>query len=443
MSAAKFNAARLGMRFRSPRPESFVLRSPLFVEVLRLEGCNVDRRIVSHIGVDAISPIGMCNVSNTRRVLSVVLSALLTAVSPPMTYGYRAVESASSAAGATDSAPLSSSELRSLVAPIALDPDALVAQILAAATFPDQVAIADYWIQQHEGLTGQALMRTVNQQSWDASVKALTQFPSVLGNIAKNLNWTSSLGEAYHNQPSEVMAAVQALRAQAKATGTLKSSPQITVVQQTPQTIVIKPANPQVVYVPEYDPEVIYGTPYMTPGYTAGEVAAAGVLGFGAGVAVGALASGGCCGWGWGSWNCDWHGGAVAYNRAAFYGNSAWHGGYYHDYGYHGGYGYRGGYGYHGAYGGNANLNRNVNVNRNVNADRSFGSDSWSHADGAFDRSNAFSGLGGHFSGGFGGGGWASRADSSRGWGSMRAGGFGGGRFGGGFGGGHFGGGRR
>jgi len=323
-----------------------------------------------------------------------------------------------------------------MVTPIALYPDALVAQILAAGTFPDEVAIADYWLQQNKDLGGPALMQAVNKQSWDASVKALTLFPSVLDNMAKNLNWTSSLGEAYHNDSAGVMEAVQTLRAQAKAAGNLKSGPQMTVVQQTPQTIVIQPANPQVVYVPQYNPAVIYGTPYVTPGYTAGDVAAAGVLGFGAGIAVGALASGGCCGWGWSSWNCNWHGGAVAYNHAAFYGNAAWHGGYYHGYGYHGG------YGYHNAYSNGANLNRNVNnnFNRNVNADRSLSTNSWSHSAGESGRSNAFSGLSGH-SGGFGSGGWASRSNSFRGWGSMRAGGFGGGRVGGGgFGGGRFGG---
>ena len=192
-------------------------------------------------------------------------------------------------------------------------------------------------------LTGTSLMQAVNKQSWDSSVKALTEFPSVLNNLAKNLTWTSSLGEAYHNQPADVMAAIQRLRAKAKAAGNLKSTPQITVVQQSPQTILIQPANPQVVYVPEYNPAVIYGTPYVTPGYTAGEVAAAGVIGFGAGIAIGALEGGGCCGWGWNSWNCDWHGGAVVYNHNNFYGNSAWHGGYYNG-------GYHDGYGYHNAY---------------------------------------------------------------------------------------------
>jgi hypothetical protein len=362
-----------------------------------------------------------------KQLLAVGLSLTLITTS---SYGYRNPDSVpeASVGGATEGAPMSPSELDALVAPIALYPDALVAQILVAATFPDQVAIADYWLQQNKELGGKALTLAVNKQSWDSSVKALTEFPSVLSNMAKNLNWISSLGEAYHNQAFDVMKAVQTLRAQAKAAGHLKSGPQITVVQQTPQTIVIEPTSPQVVYVPEYNPAVIYGVPYLTPGYTVGEVAAAGWLGFGAGIAIGALASGGCCGWGWSSWNCDWHGGVVAYNHAAFYGNTAWHGGYYNG-------GYHDGYGYHNAYNRTTVNNFNREDTHNVNADRS---NAWAHDDSAFGRSNAFSGLGDRFGGH---GGWSSRADSFRGWGSMRAGGFGGGRFGGGgFGGGGFGG---
>ena len=330
---------------------------------------------------------------------------------------------------------MSASELQGLVAPIALYPDALVAQILAASTFPDQIAVADYWLHQNQ-LTGTALMQTIDKQAWDASVKALAEFPSVLDNLAKNLTWTSSLGEAYHNYPSEVMAAIQTLRAKAKAAGHLTSDSQITVEQQTPQTIVIEPANPQVVYVPIYNPATIYGTPYVTPGYTAGEVAAAGVIGFGAGVALGALADGGCCGWGWNSWNCNWSGGAIVYNHNDFYGNAAWHGGYYNG-GYHDGYGYHNAYNRAEANNLRGSANRVNNFNReDFNANRA---NSWAHDDSAFGRSNTFSGLGDRFGGSSG---WASRADSFRGWGSMRAGGFGGGRFGGGgFGGGHFGGG--
>jgi hypothetical protein len=366
--------------------------------------------------------------NDIKRVLAVGLSFVL--IGSP-SYG-QDTETAE-AGGAYQGESMSASELQALVAPIALYPDALVAQILAAATFPDQVAIADYWLQQNKDLGGTSRTQAVDRQSWDASVKALTGFPSVLDNLAKNLTWTSSLGEAYHNQPSEVMAAVQTLRAKAKAAGNLKSTPQLTVVQQTPQTIVIEPANPQVVYVPEYNPAVIYGTPYVTPGYTPLDAVAAGVIGFGAGVAVGALAGGG---WGWNSWGCDWHGGAVVYNHNNFYGNAAWHGGYYNG-------GYHDGYGYHNAYNRTAVNNFRGSANRvnNLNRedDRNFDAhrdNSWAHDESAFGRANAFSGLGGR-------GGWESRANSFRGWGSMRAGGFSGGRFGGGrFGGGGFGGGR-
>ncbi len=395
---------------------------------------------------------------NTKKFLSVMLSFILLAASSHSLYGYQTTPPAGENGNPTDPAPQSAAELQALVAPIALYPDALVAQILTASTFPDQVAIANYWMQQNKSLTGSALMQAVNGQSWDASVKALTEFPSVLENLAKNLTWTSSLGEAYHDQQSEVMTAIQTLRAQAKTAGNLKSTSQVTVVQQSPQTIVIQPANPQIVYVPQYNPAVIYGTPYVTPGYSAGDVAAAGIIGFGAGIAVGALMSGGCCGWGYSSWNCGWHGTAVVYHGGAYYGNSAWHGGYYND-AYHGGYGYDNAYNHSNNYNnsynhsnaynnynhsnnansfkGGGNTYNNVNVNKqsaqNFDANRSSASNSWAqHDNSGAGRSNAFSGMSGH-SGGFGGGGgWSSRAESSRGWGSMRSSGFSGGRFGGG-----------
>ncbi len=400
---------------------------------------------------------------DSRKFLSVMLSFILVTASSQTLYGYQTAASPPPDSGnPTDPAPRSEAELQALVAPIALYPDALVAQILTASTFPDQVAIANYWMQQNKSLTGSALMQAVNKQSWDASVKALTEFPSVLTNLSNNLTWTSSLGEAYHDQQAEVMTAIQTLRAQAKSAGNLKSSSQITVVQQSPQTIVIQPANPQVVYVPEYNPAVIYGTPYVTPGYSAGDVAAAGIIGFGAGIAVGALMSGGCCGWGYSSWNCGWHGTAVVYHGGAYYGNSAWHGGYYNG-GYHGGYGYNNAYNhsnnysnaynhsgdnYNNYHGGGNTYNRNVNNTANVNrqsaqnfqSSHPSSSNSWAqHSNSSSGRSNAFSGMSGH-SGGFGGGGgWSSRAESSRGWGSMRSSGFSGGRFGGGgFGGGGF-----
>jgi len=377
-----------------------------------------------------------------KKSVSVALSLFVVVFSSGTGYPY---QSSSPAPSSSDNSPIhaapqTADELQALVAPIALYPDSLVAQILTGSTFPDQVAVADYWIEQNKKLTGSALMKAVDKQPWDPSVKALTQFASVLNNMAKNLSWTSSLGEAYHNQQAEVMTAIQTLRAEAKAKGNLKSTSQMTVVQQSPQVIVIQPANPQVVYVPEYNPAVIYGSPYLTPGYTTGDLAAAGIIGFGAGIAVGAMMSGGCCGWGYSSWNCGWHGTAVVYHGGAYYGNSAWHGGYYNG-GYHS-------YGYNNSFNHNVNVN-NVNVNKNsanvnnfnhngsnnFNHTNNFSShsstNSWAHNEGS--KSGAFSGSGGHSDG------WSSRMDSSRGWGSMRSSGFGGGRFGGGgSGGGHF-----
>jgi hypothetical protein len=223
-------------------------------------------------------------------------------------------------------APLTAAELQGLVAPIALYPDALVAQILSAATFPDQVTFASDWLQQNKNLTGTALTNAVDAQTWDPSVKALTQFPSVLDNLTKNLSWTSSLGEAYHTQATDVMAAVQTLRAQAKAAGNLKSGSQITVVEQSPQVIVIQPTNPQVVYVPTYNPTVVYGTPYVTPGYNTAAVVTTAVVAFGVGIAVGMAMSNS---WGYSAWGCSWYGGGAYYHGASYYGNAAWHGGVY------------------------------------------------------------------------------------------------------------------
>jgi hypothetical protein len=299
---------------------------------------------------------------------------------------------------------MSESELKNLVSPIALYPDNLVGAILAASTFPDQIAIANYWLQQHKNLTGDALVQEVDKQSWNASVKTLTHFPTVLNNMAKSLSWTSQLGEAYHDQKSEVMAAIQKLRAQAKAAGHLNSTPQMKVEQQTPNTIVIEPANPEVVYVPQYNPAVIYGYPYQAPGYTGADVAAASALSFGAGIALGALAGGG----GWGSWGCNWSGGSVTYNHNTFVGNRAWHGGYaggVHPYGFDGG--------YHPYGADRADLNRDLARN---DLNHFSDTNSWAHHDNWAGKSTAFSGLHGS-SGGFGG--WSSRTDSSRGWGSM------------------------
>ena len=209
------------------------------------------------------------------------------------------------------------------MAPIALYPDALVAQILAGSTYPTQVVEADRWVKQNSSLKGEALAKAVDQQPWDVSIKALTQFPSVLDNMSTNLSWTSALGDAYFNEQQEVMATVQKLRRQAKNAGNLKTTKE-QIVTTEGQTIIIQPAIPQIVYVPTYNPTVIYGAPVAVyPGYSGWDMAAASMISFGVGMAVGAaIRGGGCCGWGWNSWGTNWHGGTVVYNRNVYVSNS-------------------------------------------------------------------------------------------------------------------------
>jgi hypothetical protein len=260
----------------------------------------------------------------------VVCSTLIVAGAPTELLQAQSASQPAAASAPPAVAPLTSDQLDALVAPIALYPDALVAQVLAAASYADEVAFADLWLGQNQNLQGTALTQAVDQQSWDPSVKALTQFPSVLHNMAKNLSWTSSLGQAFENQQSDVMAAVQIMRAKAQAAGTLQSSTQIKVVQQSPQTIIIEPASSNVVYVPQYNPAIVYGAPLVVPAYTPPVAVAAG-LSFGAGVAIGAAFGGGGGGfvgggfgggWGFGAWGVNWGGGGgggnINYNNNTY-----------------------------------------------------------------------------------------------------------------------------
>jgi Protein of unknown function (DUF3300) len=255
-----------------------------------------------------------------RPILAKILSAALFVSSFPMD-GWCAFGPPQGNTQAAPSEP-SQADLEQLVAPIALYPDALVAQILAGSTYPTQIVEADRWLQQNPNLKGDQLMAAVNNQPWDPSVKALTQFPSVLDNMSQNLSWTSSLGDAYFNFQQDVMNAVQSMRAKAQAAGNLKSTAQQTVSTQG-QTIIIQPANPQVVYVPTYSPAVVYGAPVAPyPGYSGWDVAAASMISFGVGMMVGAAIRGPSYGWGWGSWGTNWHGGSVTYNRNVYVSNS-------------------------------------------------------------------------------------------------------------------------
>ena len=217
--------------------------------------------------------------------------------------------------------PLTPDQIDQLVAPIALYPDSLVAQILAASTFPNEVADADQFVQSHQGTPPDQMGQMIDGLNWDPSVKALVAFPTVLANLDKNINWTSQLGNAYYNQPQDVMAAVQVMRQRAYEAGNLKSNQQLAVTYQ-PNNIVIAPANPTVVYVPYYNPWVVYGTPVVAwggyyappppPGYAFGVGLA---IGFGVGIAV---ASWNHWGWGWHNWGCGWGNRTVVYNRNVY-----------------------------------------------------------------------------------------------------------------------------
>jgi uncharacterized membrane protein YgcG len=211
-------------------------------------------------------------------------------------------------------------ELNQLVAPIALYPDALVAQIVAAASYPTEISEADPWIQQHSDLTGDELAKAADSQSWDPSVKALTQFPSVLATMDKNLSWTSALGDAYVNEPQNVLDAVQEMRRRAQQAGNLQSTPQEAVTTEG-QTIAIQPTDPDVVYVPEYDPWDVYGEPVdFYPDWVGdpGAYAGPGIV-FGVGIGIGVF---GGFGWGWHHWGADWHGREVLYNHNTYHSHS-------------------------------------------------------------------------------------------------------------------------
>ncbi|HTW88869.1 MAG TPA: DUF3300 domain-containing protein [Candidatus Binataceae bacterium] len=248
----------------------------------------------------------------TRRNAFLLMMALTLLASPGALQTSGLALAAPESAGAAPSAQ----ELQQLVSPIALYPDTLVAQILAASTYPSQIVEAARFVKNNPTLKGQALAQQVNQQAWDPSVKSLTQFPSVLSNMNKNLSWTSALGDAYYNDPQAVLKEIQGLRNQAQQSGNLKTTPQ-QIVTQEGQTIIIQPANPQVIYVPEYNPTVVYGAPVQTyPGYSSTDMMMAGLVGFGVGMIVGSAISGSS------GWGCNWGNHTVVYNNHTYVSNS-------------------------------------------------------------------------------------------------------------------------
>jgi Protein of unknown function (DUF3300) len=196
-------------------------------------------------------------------------------------------------------------QLDSLVAPIALYPDPLLAQTLAASTYPLEIVQLQQWLVKNKNLKDKALADAVAKQPWDPSVQAMAALPDVVKRLADDIQWTTDLGNAFLAQQSDVMDAVQRMRKKAQDKGNLKTSEQQKVetkVVENKSVIVVEQADPQVVYVPSYNPVVVYGAPvyayppiyYPPPGYYAAGMA----ISFGVGVAMGAAWGGG---WGWGA----------------------------------------------------------------------------------------------------------------------------------------------
>ena len=283
-----------------------------------------------------------------HRITRMCLALLCVAAIVAPDAGVLARSSQESDEGEQKAAKIPPDQLDSLVAPIALYPDQLLAQALAASTYPLEIIQLQQWLGQHKDLKDQALADAVKKQDWDPSVQGLAGLPDVVKRLTEDIKWTTDLGNAFLAQQSDVMDAVQRMRKKAKDKG-LKSNEQMKVETQTAenkQVIVIQQANPQVIQVPSYDPVVVYGAPaypyppvsYPPPPPSGWAVAGGMALSFGVGVAMGAMWSGG---WGY---NCGWHGG----NNNVYINN-------------------------------NNNFNRNVNVNGGNRNNINSGGNTWQH----------------------------------------------------------------
>jgi len=248
-----------------------------------------------------------------RSLLAILCSIILM---PGDTLAYRPQQSsapASSTGG--QAAKIPPEQLDSLVAPVALYPDPLLAQVLAASTYPLEIILLQQWLEKNKNLKDKELADAAAKQPWDASVQALAALPEVVKRLGDDIQWTADLGNAFLAQQTDVMDAVQRMRQKAQDKGTLKTTEQQKVetrVVESKSVIVIEQANPQVVYVPSYDPVVVYGPayyPYPPIYYPPWGYAATAAVSFGFGVMMGAFWSGG---WGWG---CGWGGNNVYINH--------------------------------------------------------------------------------------------------------------------------------
>ena len=259
----------------------------------------------------------------------------------PVTYSQESQQQSAATPSEEQAPKIPPDQLDSLVAPIALYPDPLLAQTLAAATYPLEIIQLYQWLEKNKDLKDKALADAVEKEPWDPAIQSMAGLPDVVKRLADDIQWTADLGNAFLAQQSDVMEAVQRMRKKAQDTGNLKSNEQMKVetkVVETKEVIIVEQSNPQVVYVPTYNPVVVYGAPiypyppiyYPPPGY----YAAGAAISFGVGVAMGAFWGGG--GWGYG---CGWGHNDINVNV-------------------------------------NNNFNRNANINRNTNVNRNG---SWQH----------------------------------------------------------------
>jgi Protein of unknown function (DUF3300) len=240
------------------------------------------------------------------RTLLVTLCAVLISGGDPLALA-SAQQPAAPASAAAQQYRYTPDQLDSLVAPIALYPDPLLAQTLAASTYPLEIIQLHQWLAKNPDMKEKKLAEKVAKQPWDPSVQAMAALPDVVKRLADDIQWTTELGNAFLAQEADVMQAVQRMRVKAQSTGNLQSTPQQVVkteVIENRNVVVIEQANPEVVYVPSYNPVVVYGPPVYPyppiyyPSY--GAYAAGAAISFGAGVAMGAAWGGG---WGW---NAGW-----------------------------------------------------------------------------------------------------------------------------------------
>ena len=244
-----------------------------------------------------------------KRFTCVILAFAVVGVTLPIRAdGYAGIQTTSAPQETAPKIP--ADQLDSLVAPIALYPDPLLAQVLAASTYPLEVVQLQQWLVKNKNLKDKALADAAAKQPWDPSIQAMAALPDVVKRLADDVQWTTDLGNAFLAQQSDVMDAVQRMRKKAQDKGNLKSNEQMKVETKAVETktvIVVEQASPQVIYVPSYDPVVVYGPPvyayppiYYPPPPAYGWYAAGMAISFGVGIAMGAAWGGG---WGWG---CGW-----------------------------------------------------------------------------------------------------------------------------------------